>query len=309
MAASKDFPLISIITPIYNAEIYLVQSLESIINQSYPNTEIVLVNDGSTDSSQAICEEYTHKYGNIKLINQFNGGVASARNTGLKHSTGKFIIHVDSDDIILPNALEELYKSIVDNDAEIAVGNYIVRQNNSDIVITQSPCNSADEFLFGMLSGKYHAGLWNKLIDKKLYNGVEFINGINYMEDKLLLTKILLKYPKIIFIDKTVYIYRQNENSISNLLSHDSLESSYVVTKELCKLLMGIDNNSHVMNYLGLKHRLLVLLNTNNSINSIFKETDKNIFNNPYLSSKYKLLVWFETKNISFFTNLYKKLK
>lgn len=305
MAKNNDLPLISIITPIYNAELYLVQSIDSIINQSYPNTEIVLVNDGSTDNSQAICEEYAHKHENIKLINQVNGGVANARNTGLKHSTGKFIIHVDSDDLLLSNALKNLYDCIIEKDADIAVGNYIVKSREKKVTVAQNKCDTTKEFLHGMLSGKYHAGLWNKLIRKNFYKGVDFINGIDFMEDKLVLTNILLKNPKIGFVNKNVYVYNQVGNSYTNSISTKSLLSSYFVTTKICEL-VSAEFNSNFINHIKLNNKKFILLNSSSRLDNIFNEADEYIFQDKSLPLRYKILLWLDYKSFNIVIKIYK---
>lgn len=116
--------LISIIVPIYNKEDYLPQCLDSIINQSYTNFEVLLVNDGSTDSSGIICQEYAERDSRFRYIEKENGGVSSARNLGLERSEGAYITFIDSDDWVEFNYLEVLYNALRENNADVAISSY-----------------------------------------------------------------------------------------------------------------------------------------------------------------------------------------
>ena len=113
--------LISIIMPVYNAEKYLNRSIESIMNQTYNNIEIILVNDGSTDNSLEICTNYQEKDNRIKLINQENKGVSFARNKGIDESTGDYIMFIDSDDYIEKNMIEDMVEKIIEDDIDLII--------------------------------------------------------------------------------------------------------------------------------------------------------------------------------------------
>ena len=107
---------VTVIVPIYNVEKYVRQAIESTINQTYKNLEIILVDDGSTDSSKQICDEYKEKYDRVKVIHKENGGLSDARNAGLEECTGKYIMFLDSDDFLEPDAVENMYNEIVKKD-------------------------------------------------------------------------------------------------------------------------------------------------------------------------------------------------
>ena len=113
--------LVSIIIPVYNVKEYLKECVESCITQSYDNIEIVLVDDGSTDGSGKICDEFSSKYERIKCIHKKNGGLSDARNYGIENSSGDYVMFVDSDDLISNNIVEELLTLIVDNRADVSV--------------------------------------------------------------------------------------------------------------------------------------------------------------------------------------------
>ena len=115
---------ISVIIPVYNDEKYLAQCLDSVLRQTYSNLEIILVDDGSTDSTPELCEKYREKYANIRILHKKNGGVGSSRNAGLEMATGEYVLFVDHDDLLSETHIEELYKLLKKNDADIAVGNF-----------------------------------------------------------------------------------------------------------------------------------------------------------------------------------------
>ena len=116
--------LISIIIPVYNAEKYLRQCLDSIINQTYTNFEVLLVNDGSTDSSGMICQEYVENDSRFRYFEKENGGASSARNLGLERSGGAYITFIDSDDWVTPEYLEVLYTTLKENDVDISISSF-----------------------------------------------------------------------------------------------------------------------------------------------------------------------------------------
>ena len=113
--------LVSIIVPVYNVEKYLSKCIESLINQTYTNIEILLINDGSTDNSKKICEQFKEKDSRIKLINKENGGLSDTRNKGLQEAIGKYIAFVDSDDYINENTVEDNLKTAIEKNADIVI--------------------------------------------------------------------------------------------------------------------------------------------------------------------------------------------
>lgn len=303
----KEQPLISIIVPIYNAENYLFDCLSSIFNQTYKNFEAILVNDGSTDCSEKIAQDFCQKDSRFKLINQTNSGVAAARNTALLDTQGEFIIHTDSDDLMAETSLELLYASIVENDSNIAVGSYIQKNDTLEELNTYSETNK-DQFIYNILTGKYRGVLWDKLISKKLYQGLVFEKDINYMEDKLLILKILNKSSaKISIIKDVVYVYRFVDTSYTNNITESSLISSIKVTGELCKLFSrrySEDFIAHLKN----TNRVMVLLNSNLTQRAIFPESIKFLKADSRLPTKHKLIILLDQLHLNFAIRLYRKI-
>lgn len=120
LAEDKPYPLISVVVPVYNVEQYLEECIGSILGQTYPNIEIMLVDDGSTDASSSICDKYASEHDCIKAIHRQNGGLSAARNTGVKASHGDYIGFIDSDDFISPVFYEALYRAIEQSEMKMA---------------------------------------------------------------------------------------------------------------------------------------------------------------------------------------------
>lgn len=291
-------PLISIIVPIYNAELYLERCLNSITTQTYQNIEVILVNDGSTDRSKAIAEVIVNTDPRFKIINQANAGVASARQVGLNNSNGEFIIHCDSDDMIVDFAIEKLVKKALLKGADIIVGGYIVKYGNKEIYIGMNEKEDYEGFVEGLLLGKYHGSLCNKLIKKDLYNLISFDSNINYMEDKLVLAKILSNGPyKISFLDEAIYIYQQNKGSLTNNISMASIKSSVIVVDIISQLYRNKVSEDIVNKMIKKRRFFEVIESAKNGVNVITKDDD-DLLKDIDLSVSAKLEWWLVKNNM-----------
>ena len=303
----SEKPLISIIVPIYNAEDYLLDCLSSIAAQSYKNIEAVLINDGSTDNSYNIAKSFCENDPRFKLISQPNGGVGAARQAGLNAVTGEYIIHTDSDDLMMPYSLECLYRSIKENHSNLAVGSYLKKYKVGEEVILHD-FDSVEEFIFGVFTGKYHGGLWNKLISKELCEGLHFEVGLNYMEDKLFLLKAASKeFAKVSVVKEVVYIYNYTDGSYTNKISMASIVSSIKVTERLCNIYSNRyseDVISHIKN----KNKIMVLLNSNITQRNVFLEANKYILSDRILPFKHKFILVLDAFYLNFIINIYRKL-
>lgn len=211
--------LISVIVPIYNVEKYLNKCINSIIEQTYQNIEIILVDDGSNDSSEKICDEYAKKDKRVKVIHKKNGGVSEARNFGIENSNGKYIAFIDSDDYITNDYIEYLYRILKENKADISCCNfeYVYSDkenkkidNQQDNVYIYNQLEALKELLY---QRNIDTSLWGKLIKKDLFDNLKFPCGEIY-EDFAVFYKILLKIEKIIYSNIKKYFYMQREKSI-----------------------------------------------------------------------------------------------
>jgi glycosyltransferase involved in cell wall biosynthesis len=207
-------PLISVIIPVYNVEDYLHKCLDSIISQTYENLEIIVVNDGSTDNSAQICEEYAKKDSRIKLLHKENGGLSSARNAGLDIADGEYIGFVDSDDFIEKNMYERMLNALKEYSANLVICSYF-----SDREI-KYPCEKsmlADvDFVFKLYLKDYiQAYACNKLYSREIFREIRYTDGILF-EDMDVFLRIIQKAGKTVLLNDKLYHYVQRENSITN---------------------------------------------------------------------------------------------
>ena len=211
--------IITIIIPIYNVEQYLPQCLKSVINQTYQNLEIILVDDGSTDACPQICEEFALKDNRIKLIHKKNGGLSDARNAGLKRATGDFISFIDSDDFVAVDFCEKLLKALLENTADVAECDFLAFDNDQDLEkfstdtkekIEVFETEAAVELL---MKEYFKQTVWNKLYRREVLGHFEFpVGKIN--EDEFWTYKVFGNAKKIVKIPDVLYFYRQQEGSI-----------------------------------------------------------------------------------------------
>lgn len=209
---------ISIIIPVYNVEEYLSKCLDSILEQSFQEYEVILVDDGSTDKSGLICDEYTKIDNRITVIHKTNGGVTSARKTGFEASHGTFIANIDSDDWLDPNHLLYLYQAIIDNNADIAQSGYYINSIKEERKYDNKPkTETISDVIADCLEGKIHSGLWCKLINRKLYEKDDFLfPPCDFTDDLHTSISLLLNAKKYCYVPSATYHYRMNDNSLTH---------------------------------------------------------------------------------------------
>lgn len=223
---SQQEELISVIVPVYNAEMYFSACLDSILTQSHRNLEIIVVNDGSSDFSLKIAESYAQKDDRIKVYNQENKGVSEARNVGISVATGEYFSFVDSDDILLPKSLELMMSVIKKYEVDIVEGKIIYgedphRLKYKETVTTKiyTPEKAIENVLY---QHKMLPSVWGKLFKANLFEDIRFKKGIIY-EDLDILYKIYEKSSHIAYTDFPVYFYRHNEQSLIHSWRPDRL--------------------------------------------------------------------------------------
>ncbi len=222
--------MVSIIVPIYNSENYIDRCLKSILGQTYEDLEIVLVNDGSTDRSKEILEQYAAKDERIKIVSQKNQGVAAARNTGLDNVTGDYILYVDSDDWIEKNMLERMIAAVED-DSDIAFCGFDQAKSQEEVTIAPVQVKyevwDHNQQLLEFMKHKRMTGmLWNKLIKKNLTDGIQFDEQVGFGEDAQFLWQVLKRSKKMIVTNEVLYHHVMDENSISHLNFSDKKYSA-----------------------------------------------------------------------------------
>lgn len=225
---------ISVIIPIYNVEEYLEKCLNSVINQTYKNLEIILIDDGSTDKSGEICDKYAKKDKRIIVIHKENSGVADARNRGLKIATGEYFGFVDSDDYIELDMFETLYNLQEKNNADISIVSFYEIYNEKIISVRDSgkfteytKTGALKELLMDRDIQSY---VWNKLFKRELFEGIEFPTNKNY-EDIAIMLLIFEKAEKTVLLQEPKYYYQRRDNSITGIKNYktykDKLDVAY----------------------------------------------------------------------------------
>lgn len=215
--------LISFILPVYNAESTLKRCLDSILNQSYCNYEVIIVDDGSIDNSGKICDSYSLNDKRFRVVHTENAGVASARQLGVSLATGEYVIHIDSDDWIESNMLSDMMNEI--SDADILVSDYY-NNKHGQTYVRQVDCTTSEELLEKIIKGEVFGSLWHKLIRRNLYQNIEFNTDLTFCEDQLLLFKILTTYQcKVINLHQAYYHYECNEGSITQRTDRDYFDN------------------------------------------------------------------------------------
>lgn len=209
---------ISVIIPIYNVADYLPACLECVIAQTYKNLEIILVNDGSTDSCPQICEEFAANDDRIKVVHKINGGLSDARNAGFQVASGQFISYVDSDDLLSLVFYEKLLNALLENDADIAECDYIKFETEQDLINYNTALQPAEIYtteksLELLMNEQLKQVVWNKLYRKQVVAGIEFpIGKIN--EDEFWTYRVFGNAKKVVQIQDALYFYRQQTGSI-----------------------------------------------------------------------------------------------
>ncbi|MCQ9626454.1 glycosyltransferase [Cetobacterium somerae] len=216
-------PKISIIVPVYKVELYLRKCIDSILNQTFKDFELILVDDGSPDRCGEICDEYRKKDNRIKVLHKKNGGLSSARNAGLDIAKGDYIGFVDSDDWIESDMYEVLYNLCIENNSEIGVINYQIvypdrqkNKKNSDLKIFNKK-EAMDE----ILKGRYFEEIvWSKLFKKEAIEKIRFKEHIKY-EDTDFTYRVIHKCEKISYLGKSLYNYLIREGSTMDMISKE----------------------------------------------------------------------------------------
>ncbi|MBQ9730331.1 MAG: glycosyltransferase [Clostridia bacterium] len=229
--------LISVIVPVYNVEKYLSECVDSILRQTYQNLEVILVDDGSTDNSGAICDEYAKKDSRIKVFHKENGGLSSARNYGLDRMHGDYVAFVDSDDYIADTMYEELIKKCLEYGADITACGftrfYEDGKEEHRYAFFEGECFIGKDFDRLADYGPYKdlvVVAWNKLYKSCVFNQIRYPAG-KLHEDEFIIFDLLGKIKKFVFLYKSLYRYRVRENSITstfNLNRLDGVEAALI---------------------------------------------------------------------------------
>lgn len=292
---------ISVIIPVYNVDMYIEKCLDSIINQTYKNLEIILIDDGSTDGSGKKCDSYACKDNRIKVIHQKNCGLSAARNRGLDVATGEYIVFADSDDWIEPNMYSCLIQQLIENNADIVYCGFYVEKGTSEVHTLPTCFVERQKDFQGKVirSDWLYSVVWNKMFKKSIIEKTRFNTMLDYSEDAFFLYEISKNTNSVYFFNKPLYHYNKM-NSTSVTATRD-FSKSLLYVREFFAKDVRCDAELHRIAIASLVQSFTMLINwaikTKNIKKCIewtnrLKPYKKDIFNNDNISSRKKVLLF-----------------
>lgn len=301
---STNNDLISILVPVYNIEKQLEKCLDTILNQTYKNFELIIVDDGSTDDSLVICRKYEKKDNRIKVIHKKNGGLSSARNEALKIAKGKYIGFVDSDDCISENMFEKLYTICTDNKADIAICDYATTEKDIGSGNKKIKLMNKQEFMPLILTDKITSHVWNKLFNRELFDKIQFPDNM-IAEDIAVMHEVFFKAERIVHTAEKLYFYycdnpvnisNHSQNNIRNPYHRGiHFENRFYFSRqyypECSSELLKRTINFYKMSYIRMLNSKKEYSGEMNEISAFFKKNTKQISNNKLINKKNKILI------------------
>lgn len=286
--------LVSIIIPVYNVEQYLNKCIASICSQTYENIEIILVDDGSTDNSGVICEEFAEKDRRIKVFHKQNGGVSSARNFGLEIAQGEYVLFVDSDDYIEENLIETCVENFRMKQVDMVIFNY-VKETEEGIILRNSHFKSLKKYIksskkkIRFLTNnvlQYKSGWepWNRMFKMEIIkqHNLIFLKGVSFSEDLFFSLKYFLNSSKIEVIKESLYHYVDRGNSAMNSISSIPMDEIDKLCQDFEKFVLGLNFDEYTKKSIRLINEIVIKnelskLNafSNKEYNSIFEDKIK----------------------------------
>ena len=226
--------LVSIIVPVYKVEQYLKRCMDSILNQTYKNIEVIMVNDGSPDNCPALCDEYEKIDSRVRVIHKENGGLSSARNVALDTLNGDYVFFVDSDDWLALDTLEVLNEYLEkDYDMILFQRTYLTEEK----VVEKGEKNPKDmdvsQYIDASFLGRYDFFVTTKIFKTEVFNNVRFLEGRNY-EDLEIMHRLFLNMKKVVGLDYFLYYYwKGNEGAITNTITMKNIKDHYLSANEI----------------------------------------------------------------------------
>lgn len=295
-------PKVSIIIPVYNVEDYLIKCIDSVLNQTLKDFELILVNDGSTDDSLAICKKYQLVDKRIILLDQANQGSSVARNNGLNIARGQYISFIDSDDYIDENFLKDNIEILDSENADMILFGYfeISRKTYNEKLYSNS--QSTKDIIEGLFTRKIAPAPWNKIYKREIFENLRFKEGIRH-QDFYILPFVVDKCRKIVYNNKAYYYYNTlNKKSVTNTIKR--AESNYIQFLSLINFIEIAKKNNWTKlcsyDFELLIKQAIKLYNyykkedekKNSYIKEVVKGYSKETWLKNGLSIRYKVLLW-----------------
>ena len=299
--------MISIIVPVYNSENYLIQCLDSLVNQSFNDFELIVVDDGSTDSSGTIIDEYAKQHSNFIAFHKKNEGQVSAYLYGIEQSKGDYIGFVDADDYIKPNMFQKMYILAIENNADVVVCNRI-DVNEKNIVLRKEKSLLQEGLYFGdsikqvwdltfpPFNGQHmHNSRWNKIFKKELLlqNLCYCQDKVRTFEDRFIVPACIFSAKSIYIVEDNLYFYRQLSMSSKTKKRKELLDIILLLSKRQKEMLerYGLYEEYQDKYEEGILDCVGIFFNRNVLIEQPFKEKyreTKKVFNNKYIMGLFK---------------------
>ena len=223
--------MISVIVPIYNVEKYLRECVDSIINQTYRDLEIILVDDGSPDGCGRICDEYAQKDHRIRVVHKKNGGLSDARNAGIEIAMGEYYVFVDSDDVIHPQMIEILYQTLLSEKSDMAICKFSEIEESENVTFThiekacEIDCFAKDDIMRQLWDRNLITVVaWNKIYRAQLFQHIRYPVG-RVHEDEFVIHRILQQCKRIVYINEPLYYYRKRSSSIMGTIKEENIRN------------------------------------------------------------------------------------
>lgn len=301
---SKD-KIVSIVVPVYGVELYLRECLDSLLNQTYENIEVILVDDESPDKCPRICDEYAKKDNRVKVIHQKNGGAGNARNTGLAHIHGEYVCFVDSDDYVAENYIESLITGLNQEDADIAVSGFYTMYVDEMIASSRVETKvsySNTEYLRYFLQDWSCSLIWNKIFKADLLEDIRFVEG-RKIDDEFFTYQTVIKAKKIVYVDECLYYYRMRMSGVMSQSTssvnaervfkdqHDYYVERYEKVINQFPDLKPLYLENLLENLISLKHRAYGFSNIQGLIQQSVKKYDRDFIFGP-VPFKSKYIFW-----------------
>ena len=307
-----DRDLFSVIVPVYNSELYINECIKSIIDSNYQNWELLLIDDGSTDKSGTICDQWSQRDSRIKVFHKVNGGVSSARNLGIEKAKGYWLTFVDSDDFISPDFMSRIQEKASCEDADLVFNDFnIIYSNKRELFRTYSWSANKEESFRNYLVHSWPRVAWGA-VKKKLItkNDIRYPENLTVFEDFHFMCRCILCSHKVIKISEPLYNYRRtNVSSITNTLTvsrkkHDELW----VYEDLFNIFRRINKyeyyaSSVYWRILFGKQNLVLDKSMQHEFISFFPEKKNYILSCPLIGLKTTVLMWCLTHHLGIISN------
>ena len=296
--------MVSVIVPVYKVEDYIRECIDSILAQTYPYFELILVDDGSPDNCGRICDDYAKGDNRIKVVHKVNGGISSARNAGLEVAKGEWIMHVDGDDWIEPDMIESLIEAAQITGADMVIGDFV--KYGPSAGYNKLPTWSSDKKKSMTNYIAYvMTTIWGSIAKRSLYadHSLKSPDGISYCEDFHLIVRLCHFANKIVNVHRPFYHYRYRPTSImSNMNGKTEADEQWVYqdTIRFFKEQGVYEDYRKVMSWRVLKSAQELLLDPagHKRFMELFNDGREFIFSCPFVNRKIKMLAWMLTHNL-----------